>query len=327
MRSTFVAPAPAVALTLSVALLAPSAGAAELELSLPIACEPGETCLVQNLPDLDPGPGRLDAFCGRASYDGHGGTDFRVADMAAMRAGVDVLAPAPGTVVRLRDGLPDDGTFPQGQACGNGVVIDHGGWTTQLCHLARGSVAVREGERVGRGQVVGRVGRSGQAEFPHVELTLRRGGTIIDPATGEPPDAGSTSCAAGVQADSLWDARAAQALEGDRTRPLAAGFAAGPVKGDAVQGGAVTPPDGTGPTVFYAQFMNMREGDRIALAITGPDGPWVARETEPLDRHQATYTAFVGRRTPPAPGRYVGTAALMRGDEAVAETTAEITLP
>ena len=310
--------------TLAFLLLASPAAA--FELSLPIDCEPGRTCLVQNLPDLDPGPGRLDAFCGQASYDGHKGTDFRVADIAAMRRGVDVLAAAPGTVLRLRDGLADDGRFPKGQDCGNGLLIDHGAFSTQYCHLARGSLRVREGERVERGQAIGRVGRSGAAQFPHVHLALRRGNEVLDPATGEPMKAGSASCDAGTQADSLWDERARTALARDRTAALASGFANAAVQGDAVQAGRVTPPDGRGPTVFYAQFMNMAPGDRIALRITGPDGVWVERETEPVDRHKATYTAFVGRRTPPAPGRYVGTAKLMRGGGVVAETKAEISL-
>ena len=303
-----------------------SARAAGIELSLPIACEPGRTCLVQNLPDLDPGPGRLDAFCGQASYDGHKGTDFRVADEAAMRAGVDVLAAAPGTVLRLRDGLADDGRFPQGQDCGNGLVIDHGGWTTQYCHLAQGSLAVREGERVEREQPIGRVGRSGSAEFPHVHMTLRRGREVVDPATGEGLDAGSASCDVTVQGDSLWDERARVALRDGRTAALASGFAAGAVKGADVQAGRVAAPDGAGPLVFYAQFMNMVPGDRIALSIRGPDGTWVENVTEPLAGHKATYTAFTGRRTPPPPGRYTGTAKLMRGETTVAETSAEISL-
>lgn len=324
MRSTLAV----LALLATPPITTPSAFATGIELSLPVDCEPG-TCLVQNLPDLDPGPGRLDAFCGRASYDGHGGTDFRVADMAAMRRGVDVLAAAPGTVLRLRDGVADDGRAVKGQECGNGLLIDHGdGWTGQYCHLARGSLSVGEGERVERGQPIGRVGLSGNTQFPHVHVALRRGREVIDPATGEPLKAGSASCDTTVQADSLWDAAARTALKDGRTAALAAGFADGPVKGADIQAGRIRAPEGSsakrGATVFYVQFMNMAPGDRIALAITGPNGTWVENTTAPLDTHKATYTAFTGRRAPPAPGRYTGTARLMRADTVVAEATARM---
>ena len=67
--------------------------ASAFELSLPIECEPGAGCIVQNLVDADPGPGRADAFCGVATYDGHLGTDFRVADVTATCAGASCHRP------------------------------------------------------------------------------------------------------------------------------------------------------------------------------------------------------------------------------------------
>ncbi len=65
-----------------------------------------------------------------------------------------------------------------GQECGNGVVIAHdGGWETQYCHLARGSVRLREGERVETGTPLGLVGLSGQTEFPHLHFSVRHNGS------------------------------------------------------------------------------------------------------------------------------------------------------
>ena len=76
-------------------------------LALPLACKPGVDCQVQNHVDRDPGPGARDFRCGAQTYQAHSGTDIRLTDHAARLRGVDVLAAAPGRVVRLRDGEPD----------------------------------------------------------------------------------------------------------------------------------------------------------------------------------------------------------------------------
>jgi murein DD-endopeptidase MepM/ murein hydrolase activator NlpD len=43
-----------------------------------------------------------------------------------------------------------------------------------LGHLRRGTVAVAGGDRVGTGQVIGRVGNSGWTERPHLHLQAMR---------------------------------------------------------------------------------------------------------------------------------------------------------
>lgn len=59
---------------------------------------------------------------------------------------------------------------------GNTVVIDHGnGEFSLLAHLQQGSVRVKVGERVRAGQLLGRVGMSGDAYLPHVHYELRDG--------------------------------------------------------------------------------------------------------------------------------------------------------
>ena len=68
-------------------------------------------------------------------------------------------------------------TTSRDRNCGNGVVIRHAdGWETQYCHLRRGSVQVAEGDRVEAGEPLGLVGMSGEANFPHVHLSVRRDG-------------------------------------------------------------------------------------------------------------------------------------------------------
>ena len=78
-------------------------------------------------------------------------------------------------------------------------VIRHGdGWETQYCHMRRGSITVLPGDRVAMGQVLGQVGMSGESEFPHLELSLRENGAVVDPFD---PD-GAITC--GVSDETLW---------------------------------------------------------------------------------------------------------------------------
>ena len=127
-------------------------------LTLPLACHAGVDCFVQNYVD-HPGAAPRDHRCGSQTYAGHDGTDFRLPTLAILRRGVAVLAAATGTVRALREGVTDrliataaDHSAVAGRECGNGVVIDHpGGWQSQYCHMAKGSVAVSTGQRVAAG--------------------------------------------------------------------------------------------------------------------------------------------------------------------------------
>ena len=80
----------------ALAVAVPAGAQAPPRLELPVACEIGVICVVQNYVDQDPGPGARDHACGPLSYDGHGGTDIRVPGRPEMTAGVAVLAAAPG---------------------------------------------------------------------------------------------------------------------------------------------------------------------------------------------------------------------------------------
>jgi hypothetical protein len=150
---------------------APKAAPEGPRLVMPIACAIGTTCEVQHYVDRAAGPGLSDYRCGRRTYDGHDGVDIRLPDLAAMKAGGAVLAAADGRVARLRDGLADvsvtavGAPIVAGQECGNGVVIDHGGgWETQYCHLAQGSVRVKVGDAVRAGQARAGGGGGGDKE-------------------------------------------------------------------------------------------------------------------------------------------------------------------
>ena len=78
-----------------------------IELGLPIDCDVGRDCVIQHYVDHDSSSKARDYRCGTLTYDGHNGTDFRLPNLAARRAGVSVLAAADGQIVRRRDGMPD----------------------------------------------------------------------------------------------------------------------------------------------------------------------------------------------------------------------------
>jgi murein DD-endopeptidase MepM/ murein hydrolase activator NlpD len=92
--------------------------------------------------------------------------------------GVDIAAPK-GTRVRAARGGK---VVYRGRQRGFGrlVIIDHGdGIQSYYAHLSR--FATRKGHRVKRGEVIGRVGKSGRASGHHLHFELRRNGHSVNP--------------------------------------------------------------------------------------------------------------------------------------------------
>jgi murein DD-endopeptidase MepM/ murein hydrolase activator NlpD len=90
--------------------------------------------------------------------------------------GQTVLAPGAGAIVEAVDGVGDNtpGVVNGDAPLGNHVVIDHGnGEFSFLAHLERASVAVKTGDHVARGAVVGRCGNSGVSPEPHVHYHIQ----------------------------------------------------------------------------------------------------------------------------------------------------------
>jgi len=98
--------------------------------------------------------------------------------------GKTVLAVADGRVVTSRDGLPDNIpghgeefhpavpiTFET--SGGNTITLDLGGdQFAHYNHLQPGSLSVKAGDRVRRGQVLARVGDSGDSREPHLHFEV-----------------------------------------------------------------------------------------------------------------------------------------------------------
>lgn len=313
-------------------LLLATPATAEIALVPPIACQLGPDCFIQNHVDHDPGPGHRDFACGHLGYDGHTGTDFALATLAQMRAGVAVLAPAPGRVRASRDGMADvasnapDAPPRNGRDCGNAVIIDHAeGYSTQLCHLAQGSVTVRAGDRVSAGQPIARVGLSGLTEFPHVHMTLRQGDRVIDPFQPDPL-AARDQCDAG-HGPGLW----AEPLAYVPARLTGLGLTTTPPDFSMVQEGLPNPdrlPADAPMLVLWVTILGPRAGDRLALRLTGPAGT-VVDTSETLTADQARSFRFAGRRLPghgwPA-GTYLAEVELQRGGQAIDTRSHKVTI-
>ncbi|MBP6877987.1 MAG: M23 family metallopeptidase [Phenylobacterium sp.] len=305
---------------------APATQAAGLPLDFPVACTVGSSCEVQNYVDRDPGPEAKDYRCGSSTYEAHGGVDIRIPDMAAQAAGVDVLAAAAGKVARLRDGLADvsvrtrGAAALQGQDCGNGVVIDHGqGWETQYCHLAQGSLKVKVGDAVAAGTPIARIGLSGNTEYPHLHLTVRKDGVMVDPSSPEP------GCDPARRGAGLWTPSAERAMAYKAGAVLNAGFAADAVDMAAIEAGGIAPPTTRTGLVAYVRAINLQGGDVQELTLAAPDGRVLVSSAQPaLDRAKAQYMVIAGKRAQAAgwpPGRYVATYVVRRGGKAVISRT------
>jgi len=268
--------------------------------SLPVDCVIGVNCWIMNYPDMAAGSKVKDPYCRARSYDGHRGTDIAVRDLAAMRQGVPVLAAAPGRVLRRRNNMTDrlvlsakDRATLKGRDCGNGVVIDHGGgWETQTCHLRQGSIVVKPGDNVARGQKIGLVGISGRTAFPHLHINIRHNGATLDPLTGRtvPGDCGKSDV-------SLWRD---QLLA--RYRPAAI-YAMGVsdrrvTKGELLENasGRETIPRAAPVLIVWATAFGVAPGDEIDLAVVAPDGRLLHNFVHRIKRHQAWRLAYSGVR-------------------------------
>lgn len=307
---------------LIVVMLWGAASAETLQFELPLDCDMRSDCFIQQYFDHVPGAEYGDYACGRLSYDGHTGTDFRVRDLVQMEEGIPVLAAAPGTVRATRDGMDDVSVNEIGldalgdRFAGNSVVISHGaGVETQYSHLRKGSVRVRSGQRVRAGDVLGLVGLSGRTEFPHLEFSVRVRGKAVDPFIGVADD---PECALGD--DPLWTEQALSLLPYEPTRLLGSGFAATPPSRDEVarrmHRKTVFAPESEA-LVFWIRVAGLLEGDRLEFALTGPEGRVLARHAQRMKRSKVQFFQYVGSKRGNSNwpvGEYVGRFILRRSN-------------
>ncbi|MBT1510483.1 M23 family metallopeptidase [Bradyrhizobium sp. SRL28] len=303
-----------------------------ISLALPMKCQPGVTCFFQNYVDHDASDKARDYRCGGRSYDGHDGTDIRIRNLEIQRQGIEVLAAAPGRVIGTRNDMDDVSVKTAGKAaiagkeCGNGVVIDHeGGWRTQYCHMAKGSVRVKVGEQTTAGQPIGLVGLSGDTEFFHLHFTVRHRGKIVDPfAYGVP----ANSCGGGR---SIWAASLGEQTEYRPREIIDYGFAGIAPTMELIESGEIGKhpfASGSDALVAYVRAIGLQAGDQQVLTVQGPGGAAISTNNLPaLDRDKAQFLVIAGKKRTevawPA-GRYSATYRVTRDGAEVLRKTFDV---
>lgn len=93
----------------------------------------------------------------------HGGTDMNRS--VGAKEGMNILAADGGTVKTVKN---------LNYSYGSHVIIDHGnGYTTLYAHMQKDSIVVKEGDLVSKGQLIGKLGSTGNSTGPHLHIELR----------------------------------------------------------------------------------------------------------------------------------------------------------
>ena len=210
-----------------------------------------------------------------------------------------------------------------GKDCGNGVVIDHGdGWETQYCHLKSGTVTVASGDRVAMGAALGEVGFSGRTQFPHLHLSVRHDGAVIDPFDAEGDETCGTDAS---QDDALWNDEIDYVAGGlvsvglSTAVPEYSDIKSGAARRESIAADAPA-------LVGWAQVFGGQSCDVVEIILTDPEGRVFHSRDAVLKKAQARLFRASGRKAPPGgwgQGAWTVTARLLRDGTMLDEMTGE----
>jgi len=97
----------------------------------------------------------------------------------SFHSGIDIAAPSGTPVKAAADGIVKISKYNR-NGYGNLIVVSHEkGLSTYYGHLSRRGK--RTGQRVKKGEVIGKVGSTGRSTGPHLHFEIRRGNTALNP--------------------------------------------------------------------------------------------------------------------------------------------------
>lgn len=113
-----------------------------------------------------------------AGSSGFGYRVHPIYDSVKFHYGTDLAADSGESVLAFADGVATAAGVSD--SYGNYLIIDHGqGYSSLYAHLS--DFAVREGDEVKKGQLIGFVGSTGLATGPHLHFELRCGDKYLNP--------------------------------------------------------------------------------------------------------------------------------------------------
>src|ERR1019366_6465886 len=124
----------------------------------------------------------------QAGADGTSFTGAQNENRSYHAYGAEVLAVADGVVTETRDAIPENVPDPSERAVpitldtigGNHVILDIGGGHYAIyLHLQPGSLRVKTGQRVRRGETLALVGNSGNSSQPHLHFQITDGSSVL----------------------------------------------------------------------------------------------------------------------------------------------------
>lgn len=111
---------------------------------------------------------------------GYGMKDDPFTGYNQFHRGIDVANYSGTPIIAAADGrVTKTGSFGR---MGKMITIDHGyGFVTRYGHLS--SIDVKKGQRVKRGEVIGKMGSTGYSTGPHLHYEVWRNGKVLNPTT------------------------------------------------------------------------------------------------------------------------------------------------
>jgi len=308
-----------------------------IDLAMPILCNYGKDCFISNYFDHDAAKDSYkDHTCGTMSQDGYKSTDFILKHVPQMKDGVSVVAGDSGIVKSVRSDIVDVNVELSGieavlgHECGNGLVIEHKrGYETQYCHLKKGSITLKRGDKVEKGQNIGEVGLSGLTSFPYLEFTVRMRGKALDPFTGEDSVTGKAEIACdSLDIYPLWDKKTEKTLTYVNTATLSIGFSSKVPNAEGAREGrynSATIPNDAKLLSFWIDVLGVMKGDKLQMSIISPDGDEIYSNTKSFSTDKRHLFQFVGKKldndkTVWKNGEYIGKAVLLRDNGVKTET-------